>query len=130
MVIATTAFDLLVFALVDAARRWGFESVNVDLIYGLPLQTPASFDRTLAQIQRLLERHGLPIVIGWSFFPLLPTDAVCYVAGVVRMRIAKVLLGVAIGEGSMPVSISNNTAPTLYQSQAGETLPANASGAM
>lgn len=42
-----------VFDLVDAARRWGFESVNVDLIYGLPLQTPASFDRTLAQIQRL-----------------------------------------------------------------------------
>jgi oxygen-independent coproporphyrinogen-3 oxidase len=42
-----------VFALVEASRRLGFESVNVDLIYGLPLQTPESFDRTLAQVNRL-----------------------------------------------------------------------------
>jgi oxygen-independent coproporphyrinogen-3 oxidase len=42
-----------VFALVVASRRLGFESVNVDLIYGLPLQTPESFDRTLAQVNRL-----------------------------------------------------------------------------
>jgi len=42
-----------VFDLVAAARRLGFESVNVDLIYGLPLQTPESFDRTLAQINQL-----------------------------------------------------------------------------
>jgi oxygen-independent coproporphyrinogen-3 oxidase len=39
--------------LVEASRRLGFESVNVDLIYGLPLQTTASFDQTLAQIKRL-----------------------------------------------------------------------------
>ena len=42
-----------VFALVEASRRLGFESVNVDLIYGLPLQTPESFDRTLSQVNRL-----------------------------------------------------------------------------
>ena len=42
-----------VFALVEASRRLGFESVNVDLIYGLPLQTPESFDRTLAQVKSL-----------------------------------------------------------------------------
>lgn len=42
-----------VFALVDAARRIGFESINVDLIYGLPKQTPESFDRTLAQVAEL-----------------------------------------------------------------------------
>lgn len=42
-----------VFALVQAARRIGFESVNVDLIYGLPLQTPESFARTLAQVNTL-----------------------------------------------------------------------------
>ncbi len=42
-----------VFALVHAARRLGFESVNVDLIYGLPLQTPESFARTLAQVNEL-----------------------------------------------------------------------------
>jgi oxygen-independent coproporphyrinogen-3 oxidase len=42
-----------VFALVETARKIGFESVNVDLIYGLPLQTPESFARTLAQVNSL-----------------------------------------------------------------------------
>jgi oxygen-independent coproporphyrinogen III oxidase len=42
-----------VFALVAAARERGFDSVNVDLIYGLPLQTPESFDRTLDQVTQL-----------------------------------------------------------------------------
>ena len=42
-----------VFALVEAARGIGFESINVDLIYGLPKQTPESFDRTLAQVAEL-----------------------------------------------------------------------------
>ena len=42
-----------VFALVDAARARGFDSINVDLIYGLPRQSPESFDRTLAQVSVL-----------------------------------------------------------------------------
>ena len=42
-----------VFALMASARELGFESVNVDLIYGLPMQTPESFDRTLAQVAEL-----------------------------------------------------------------------------
>lgn len=42
-----------VFALVESARALGFESINVDLIYGLPRQTPESFDRTLAQVTQL-----------------------------------------------------------------------------
>jgi len=42
-----------VFALVVEARRLGFVSINVDLIYGLPRQTPESFARTLAQVNEL-----------------------------------------------------------------------------
>ena len=42
-----------VFALVQAAREIGFESVNVDLIYGPPLQTPESFRHTLEQVKLL-----------------------------------------------------------------------------
>ena len=42
-----------VFALVEAARGIGFDSVNVDLIYGLPRQTPESFQRTLGQVIEL-----------------------------------------------------------------------------
>ncbi len=39
-----------VVELVAAARAAGFQSVSVDLIYGLPLQTVASFDTTLDKI--------------------------------------------------------------------------------
>lgn len=42
-----------VFALVAAARERGFASINVDLIYGLPQQSPESFERTLAQVCEL-----------------------------------------------------------------------------
>lgn len=42
-----------VFELVAAARGLGFDSINVDLIYGLPQQTPESFTRTLAQVNEL-----------------------------------------------------------------------------
>ncbi len=42
-----------VFALVAAARQKGFQSVNADLIYGLPEQTPESFERTISQIIEL-----------------------------------------------------------------------------
>ncbi len=33
--------------LIDHARKLGYESISLDLIYGLPLQTVESFDRTL-----------------------------------------------------------------------------------
>jgi oxygen-independent coproporphyrinogen-3 oxidase len=42
-----------VFDLVAAARELGFESINADLIYGLPMQTPETFERTLEQITKL-----------------------------------------------------------------------------
>jgi len=37
-------------ALMQAARAAGFSSINMDLIYGLPFQTPASFQTTLQAI--------------------------------------------------------------------------------
>jgi len=36
--------------LIEAARRHGFNSVSVDLIYGLPLQTPKSFEKTIDSV--------------------------------------------------------------------------------
>ena len=39
--------------LLHAARALNFRSTNVDLIYGLPRQTPASFARTIAQVSAL-----------------------------------------------------------------------------
>jgi oxygen-independent coproporphyrinogen-3 oxidase len=42
-----------VSALMAQARELDFDSINVDLIYGLPLQTPESFARTLEQVLQL-----------------------------------------------------------------------------
>ena len=39
--------------LVQSARRHGFESVNFDLIYGLPYQRPETFARTLDTVMEL-----------------------------------------------------------------------------
>jgi oxygen-independent coproporphyrinogen III oxidase len=39
--------------LMKSARTWGYVSINADLIYGLPKQTPESFARTIQQIGAL-----------------------------------------------------------------------------
>ncbi|HZY17892.1 MAG TPA: oxygen-independent coproporphyrinogen III oxidase [Ramlibacter sp.] len=56
-----------VFALMEAARRIGFESVNADLIYGLPRQTPESFARTLQQVAQL--RPDRIALYGYAHLP-------------------------------------------------------------
>ena len=56
-----------VFSLMEAARRYQFESVNVDLIYGLPMQTPESFKRTLAQVVKL--RPNRIALYGYAHLP-------------------------------------------------------------
>jgi len=37
-------------ALITQARELGFKSINADMIYGLPKQTPQSFEKTIAQL--------------------------------------------------------------------------------
>jgi len=40
----------MTFAVLDEARKQGFQSINMDLIYGLPLQSIDSFSATLEQV--------------------------------------------------------------------------------
>ncbi|MEO8683048.1 MAG: VTT domain-containing protein [Vicinamibacterales bacterium] len=53
----------------------------------------------MTQLESALRRYELPVIIAWSFFPLAPTDLICYVCGVLRIDVRKCLLGVGIGEG-------------------------------
>jgi uncharacterized membrane protein YdjX (TVP38/TMEM64 family) len=55
----------------------------------------------IARLTALVNRYEMPIIIGWSFFPLAPTDLICYVCGVLRVRFWKFLLGVTLGEGAI-----------------------------
>lgn len=45
--------EATIFALVERARATGFDSVSIDLIYGLPKQTPESFAFTLQRVAEL-----------------------------------------------------------------------------
>src|SRR5215472_4794941 len=53
--------------LIDACRDSGFRSVNVDLIYGLPRQTPAAFRRTLRMV--MSARPDRLAVYGYAHLP-------------------------------------------------------------
>jgi uncharacterized membrane protein YdjX (TVP38/TMEM64 family) len=55
----------------------------------------------VAGLRTLLNRRELPIVIAWSFFPIAPTDLVCYVCGALKVDVKKCLLGVTVGEGAI-----------------------------
>lgn len=48
--------------------------------------------------QKLHGPYAFWIIAGWSFFPLVPTDAICYVAGLVRITYKKLVTAVIIGE--------------------------------
>lgn len=53
----------------------------------------------VAKIRGRLEHPtGLAFVLLWAFFPLVPTDAVCYVAGSIRMNFLKFILAIFVGE--------------------------------
>ncbi|MDV7024186.1 oxygen-independent coproporphyrinogen III oxidase [Atlantibacter subterraneus] len=45
--------EAFIFALLNHAREIGFTSTNIDLIYGLPKQTPESFAYTLQRVAEL-----------------------------------------------------------------------------
>ena len=74
---------------------WFAESIGLDEV--LERRHPDA----VARLTAVLEKHELPIIIGWSFFPLAPTDLICYVCGVLRVNFLTCLIGVAIGEGTI-----------------------------
>lgn len=47
---------------------------------------------------QLQKPTGFFFVFFWSFFPILPTDAVCYVAGILQMNFKKYIAAITFGE--------------------------------
>ena len=45
-----------------------------------------------------MEKYGFSVVLLWSFFPAVPTDLICYVAGTIKMSFWKFILAVFLGE--------------------------------
>ena len=53
------------------------------------------------KFDRLIEQYGFPIIVIWSFAPVVMTDLICYVAGTVRYPFWKFLIALTIGESIM-----------------------------
>ena len=79
--------------------------VGAFLVYSFP--SFGGYDRMLgekypekiANLQtKMQHKNAFWFVVGWSFFPLVPTDAVCYVAGVAKMPLRKMLAALLMGE--------------------------------
>ncbi len=66
---------------------------------GFDFMVREKYRQQAERLHDVMERRGLPIIILWSCFPLVPTDAIIYAAATLRMTLYKCLLGVAIGEG-------------------------------
>ena len=59
----------------------------------------AKYPKQLERLQRELVRpRAIWLVAGWAAFPLVPTDLICYAAGLVRMPYGRMILGIIIGE--------------------------------
>lgn len=78
--------------------------VGALLIYGAgKVFTPDHFfqkkaAKRIPAIKEKINQHGFWIVLGWSFFPFVPTDLICFVAGATRMKLFKFLTALFLGE--------------------------------
>lgn len=79
--------------------------VGALLVYSFP--SFGGFNRLLEQRypekiailkNKMHAKSAFWIVYAWSLFPLVPTDAVCYVAGVVKMPPLKMVVAVVLGQ--------------------------------
>ena len=54
--------------------------------------------KSAALKEKMQGKYAFAIVAGWSFFPLVPTDVICYVAGIAKMSFKKMVMALLIGE--------------------------------
>ena len=55
----------------------------------------------IEKIKQALRKKELPIIAGWSFFPVVPTDLIIYVSSTLNIPFWKCLLGIILGEGTL-----------------------------
>ena len=59
------------------------------------------YPRQARKVHEALAHKELPIIVGWSLFPAVPTDLMIYVASSLKVPLWKCVLGVLIGEGAL-----------------------------
>jgi uncharacterized membrane protein YdjX (TVP38/TMEM64 family) len=53
------------------------------------------------RVRAALKHSPTTIVTAWSFLPIVPTDVICYVCGVMKVSFMRFMTGVLIGEGAI-----------------------------
>jgi uncharacterized membrane protein YdjX (TVP38/TMEM64 family) len=51
----------------------------------------------IQKIRNGFRNNEIPIIVGWSFFPFVPTDLIVYVGSTLEVSVFNCLLGVFIG---------------------------------
>ncbi len=100
--------------LIDAARRSGFNSVSVDLIYGLPLQTAKSFETTIDSV--LMARPNRISVYNYAHLPnlfraqrMIKTKEVP--AAEVRLQVLALTVNKLVGAGYVYIGMDHFALP-------------------
>ena len=68
---------------------------------GLGTAFESRYPKQTVKVKEALAHKELPIIIGWSFFPAVPTDLIIYVGSTLNVPLWKCLLGVLLGEGAL-----------------------------
>ena len=55
----------------------------------------------IEKVKKALRKKELPIIAGWSFFPVVPTDLIIYVSSTLSIPFWKCAVGIIIGEGTL-----------------------------
>lgn len=68
----------------------------------------------IKRTEQRINKYGFWVVLFWSFFPAVPTDLICYIAGYSKMNFLKFILALSIGEIIL-VSAYIWTGATLFE---------------
>ena len=104
----------MVAALMESARQLGFESTNVDLIYGLPKQTPESLQRTVSQVAELRpERIALYSYahLPQRFKPQRRIDTAAIPAAADKVRMLSEAIAGFVGQGYQYIGMDHFALP-------------------
>jgi uncharacterized membrane protein YdjX (TVP38/TMEM64 family) len=61
----------------------------------------SKYPEKIEKVKRALRKKELPIIAGWSFFPVVPTDLIIYVSSTLNIPFWKCAAGIIIGEGTL-----------------------------
>lgn len=120
-------------AAMDLLRANGFDSINLDLIYGLPLQTPESFSATLDEVLEL--KPDRFAIFNYAHVPWMrPAQKLLEKAGLpdaeTKMQLLKLCIERLSSEGYVYIGMDHFALPDdeLVQAQREQSLQRNFQG--